>query len=270
MLNWKNGRNNSHYSELLVGFLFNQLINILFYYFSQTKIISYSEISFLAIKTGKFFSSSLQEGSRRKSREEEEERRGRRRRRAWGWGEGDLHPLRAEEGDAVAASSCGGPGVWERIRTSLWAQTGTGGPETIRVLTVLKGSVVSEPCGMFLWPPLPPPPQVFGTVARSQPLFVLDRYDDGPLRSTHWQSEGREASIVVELLKQASVPLGLLLSRMLSVWTWICSARWGEPGWSANFKYQGEPLRNTFWTGRAPSFFNVFLVTFKINKHNSK
>uniref|UniRef100_A0A3B3UR64 Phosphatidylinositol glycan anchor biosynthesis, class Q n=1 Tax=Poecilia latipinna TaxID=48699 RepID=A0A3B3UR64_9TELE len=67
--------------------------------------------------------------------------------------------------------------------------------------------------------------QVFGTVARSQPLFVLDRYDDGPLRSTHWQSEGREASIVVELLKQASVPLGLLLGRMLSVWTWICSAR---------------------------------------------
>ncbi|XP_054907958.1 phosphatidylinositol N-acetylglucosaminyltransferase subunit Q [Poeciliopsis prolifica] len=67
--------------------------------------------------------------------------------------------------------------------------------------------------------------QVFGTVAHSQPLFVLDRYDDGPLRSTHWQSEGREASIVVELLKQASVPLGLLLGRMLSVWTWICSAR---------------------------------------------
>ncbi|XP_027897770.1 phosphatidylinositol N-acetylglucosaminyltransferase subunit Q [Xiphophorus couchianus] len=67
--------------------------------------------------------------------------------------------------------------------------------------------------------------QVFGTVARSQPLFVLDRYDDGPLRSTHWQSEGREASIVVELLKRASVPLGLLLGRMLSVWTWICSAR---------------------------------------------
>uniref|UniRef100_A0A3Q0SU17 Phosphatidylinositol glycan anchor biosynthesis, class Q n=1 Tax=Amphilophus citrinellus TaxID=61819 RepID=A0A3Q0SU17_AMPCI len=54
--------------------------------------------------------------------------------------------------------------------------------------------------------------QVFQTVARSQPLFFLDRYDDGPLKSTHWQSEGREASIIVELLKQASVPLCVLIS----------------------------------------------------------
>lgn len=67
--------------------------------------------------------------------------------------------------------------------------------------------------------------QMFQTVARSQPLFFLDRYDDGPLKSTHWQSEGREASIVVELLKQASVPLCLLLRGLLSVWTWICSIR---------------------------------------------
>uniref|UniRef100_A0A3B4ZZL1 Phosphatidylinositol glycan anchor biosynthesis class Q n=1 Tax=Stegastes partitus TaxID=144197 RepID=A0A3B4ZZL1_9TELE len=56
----------------------------------------------------------------------------------------------------------------------------------------------------------PPPAQVFQTVALSQPLFFLDKYDDGPLKSTHWQSEGREASIIVELLKQASVPLCLL------------------------------------------------------------
>ncbi|XP_054861441.1 phosphatidylinositol N-acetylglucosaminyltransferase subunit Q [Amphiprion ocellaris] len=67
--------------------------------------------------------------------------------------------------------------------------------------------------------------QVFQTVALSQPLFFLDKYDDGPLKSTHWQSEGREASIIVELLKQASVPLCLLLSWLLSVWTWICSVR---------------------------------------------
>uniref|UniRef100_A0A3P8S6F1 Phosphatidylinositol glycan anchor biosynthesis, class Q n=1 Tax=Amphiprion percula TaxID=161767 RepID=A0A3P8S6F1_AMPPE len=58
--------------------------------------------------------------------------------------------------------------------------------------------------------------QVFQTVALSQPLFFLDKYDDGPLKSTHWQSEGREASIIVELLKQASVPLCLLLSWLLS------------------------------------------------------
>ncbi|XP_071383415.1 phosphatidylinositol N-acetylglucosaminyltransferase subunit Q isoform X5 [Centroberyx affinis] len=67
--------------------------------------------------------------------------------------------------------------------------------------------------------------QVFQTVAHSEPLFFLDRYDDGPLKSTHWQSEGREASIVVELLKQASVPLCLLVSWLLSVWAWICSIR---------------------------------------------
>lgn len=67
--------------------------------------------------------------------------------------------------------------------------------------------------------------QVFQTVACSQPLFFLDRYDDGPLKSTHWQSEGREASIIVELLKQASVPLCVLISWLLALWTWLCSIR---------------------------------------------
>ncbi|XP_071321778.1 phosphatidylinositol N-acetylglucosaminyltransferase subunit Q [Trachinotus anak] len=67
--------------------------------------------------------------------------------------------------------------------------------------------------------------QMFQTVAHSQPLFFLDKYDDGPLKSTHWQSEGREASIIVELLKQASVPLCLLISWLLSLWTWICNMR---------------------------------------------
>lgn len=67
--------------------------------------------------------------------------------------------------------------------------------------------------------------QMFHTVAHSQPLFFLDRYDDGPLKLTHWQSEGREASIIVELLKQVSVPLCLLISWLLSIWTWICNIR---------------------------------------------
>ncbi|KAM9784450.1 phosphatidylinositol N-acetylglucosaminyltransferase subunit Q [Syngnathus typhle] len=67
--------------------------------------------------------------------------------------------------------------------------------------------------------------QVFHTVSSSGPLFFLDKYDDGPLKSTHWQSDGREGSIIVELLKQASVPLCMLLSRILAVWTWICSMR---------------------------------------------
>ncbi|CAK6982679.1 phosphatidylinositol N-acetylglucosaminyltransferase subunit Q isoform X1 [Scomber scombrus] len=67
--------------------------------------------------------------------------------------------------------------------------------------------------------------QVFQTVAHSDPLFFMDKYDDGPLKSTHWQTEGREASIIVELLKHASVPVCLLVSWLLSVWTWICGMR---------------------------------------------
>ncbi|KAM8824197.1 phosphatidylinositol N-acetylglucosaminyltransferase subunit Q [Synchiropus picturatus] len=67
--------------------------------------------------------------------------------------------------------------------------------------------------------------EVFRTVARSGPLFVLDRYDEGPLKSTHWQSEGREASIIVELLKAATVPLCALLRWLLAVWTWTFSLR---------------------------------------------
>ncbi|XP_017260874.2 phosphatidylinositol N-acetylglucosaminyltransferase subunit Q [Kryptolebias marmoratus] len=67
--------------------------------------------------------------------------------------------------------------------------------------------------------------QMFQTVARSELLFFLDRYDDGPLKSTHWQSEGREASIIVELLKRASVPLCVFISWLLSVWTWFCNIR---------------------------------------------
>lgn len=66
---------------------------------------------------------------------------------------------------------------------------------------------------------------VFQTVAQSQPLFFLDKYDDGPLKLTHWQSEGREASIIAELLKQASVPVCVCLTWLLSLWLWICSFR---------------------------------------------
>lgn len=67
--------------------------------------------------------------------------------------------------------------------------------------------------------------QMFQTVAQSEPLFFLDRYDSGPLKLTHWQSDGREASIIVELLKQASVPVCMLLRFLLALWTWICNIR---------------------------------------------
>lgn len=67
--------------------------------------------------------------------------------------------------------------------------------------------------------------EVFHTVSKSQPLFLLDKYDDGPLKLTHWQSEGREASIIVELMKQASVPVCLLLTMLVQWWKWLCSFR---------------------------------------------
>ncbi|KAF7698471.1 hypothetical protein HF521_004981 [Silurus meridionalis] len=56
---------------------------------------------------------------------------------------------------------------------------------------------------------------VFHTVSQSEPLFLFDKYDDGPLKLTHWQSDGREASILVELIKQASVPVCMLLTLLV-------------------------------------------------------
>ncbi|XP_053327808.1 phosphatidylinositol N-acetylglucosaminyltransferase subunit Q [Spea bombifrons] len=61
----------------------------------------------------------------------------------------------------------------------------------------------------------------FDTVARNRPLFAMDKYDEGPIKLTHWQSEGVEASIIVELVKQASVPMCAFLSFLLSVITSI-------------------------------------------------
>uniref|UniRef100_A0A8K9UEP2 Phosphatidylinositol glycan anchor biosynthesis, class Q n=1 Tax=Oncorhynchus mykiss TaxID=8022 RepID=A0A8K9UEP2_ONCMY len=68
-------------------------------------------------------------------------------------------------------------------------------------------------------------PIVFGTVCQSEPLFFLDKYDDGPVKMTHWQSEGREGSIIVELMKQASTPVCLLTTWILTLWTSLCSSR---------------------------------------------
>ncbi|XP_048350133.1 phosphatidylinositol N-acetylglucosaminyltransferase subunit Q [Sphaerodactylus townsendi] len=74
---------------------------------------------------------------------------------------------------------------------------------------------------------------VFDTVSQSQLLFMKDRYDEGPVRLTHWQSEGVEASIIVELMKQASVPACLLLTFLLSLVSRVCQSRyvtlWPQP-----------------------------------------
>ncbi|KAH0631837.1 hypothetical protein JD844_019688 [Phrynosoma platyrhinos] len=66
---------------------------------------------------------------------------------------------------------------------------------------------------------------VFDTVAKSKLLFMRDRYDEGPIKLTHWQSEGVEASIIVELLKQASVPTCVLITFLLSLVSGICRSR---------------------------------------------
>ncbi|NXR37757.1 PIGQ acetylglucosaminyltransferase, partial [Zosterops hypoxanthus] len=66
---------------------------------------------------------------------------------------------------------------------------------------------------------------IFDTVARSQVLFMTDRYDEGPIKLTHWQSDGVEASIIVELLKQASVPACMLLTLLLSLLSGLCRSR---------------------------------------------
>ncbi|XP_034877709.1 phosphatidylinositol N-acetylglucosaminyltransferase subunit Q isoform X2 [Mirounga leonina] len=58
---------------------------------------------------------------------------------------------------------------------------------------------------------------VFDTVARSEVLFRSDRFDDGPVRLSHWQSEGVEASILAELAKRASGPVCVLLACLLSL-----------------------------------------------------
>ncbi|XP_015346510.1 phosphatidylinositol N-acetylglucosaminyltransferase subunit Q isoform X1 [Marmota marmota marmota] len=58
---------------------------------------------------------------------------------------------------------------------------------------------------------------VFDTVARSEVLFCSDQYDEGPVRLSHWQSEGVEASVLVELAKRASGPVCLLLACLLSL-----------------------------------------------------
>ncbi|XP_064887074.1 phosphatidylinositol N-acetylglucosaminyltransferase subunit Q isoform X3 [Columba livia] len=66
---------------------------------------------------------------------------------------------------------------------------------------------------------------IFDTVAKSKILFMTDRYDDGPIKLTHWQSDGVEASIIVELMKQASVPACMLLTFLLSLISGICRSR---------------------------------------------
>uniref|UniRef100_A0A8C2P789 Phosphatidylinositol glycan anchor biosynthesis class Q n=1 Tax=Capra hircus TaxID=9925 RepID=A0A8C2P789_CAPHI len=75
---------------------------------------------------------------------------------------------------------------------------------------------------------------VFDTVARSEVLFQSDRFDEGPVRLTHWQSEGVEASILVELAKRAAGPICLLLACLLSLISAASACRVLRP-WPLSF-----------------------------------
>ncbi|XP_008854334.1 phosphatidylinositol N-acetylglucosaminyltransferase subunit Q isoform X1 [Nannospalax galili] len=66
---------------------------------------------------------------------------------------------------------------------------------------------------------------IFDTVARSEVLFQNNQFDEGPVRLSHWQSEGVEASILVELTKQASGPVCLLLASLLSLLSAVSACR---------------------------------------------
>ncbi|XP_032001295.1 phosphatidylinositol N-acetylglucosaminyltransferase subunit Q isoform X2 [Hylobates moloch] len=66
---------------------------------------------------------------------------------------------------------------------------------------------------------------VFDTVARSEVLFRSDRFDEGPVRLSHWQSEGVEASILAELARRASGPVCLLLASLLSLVSAVSACR---------------------------------------------
>lgn len=75
---------------------------------------------------------------------------------------------------------------------------------------------------------------IFDTVARSEVLFRNDQFDEGPIRLSHWQSEGVEASILVELAKRASGPVCLLMASLLSLLS-AASACWLWKLWPLSF-----------------------------------
>ncbi|XP_054570541.1 phosphatidylinositol N-acetylglucosaminyltransferase subunit Q isoform X2 [Eptesicus fuscus] len=102
---------------------------------------------------------------------------------------------------------------------------------------------------------------VFDTVARSEALFRSDRFDEGLVRLSHWQSEGVEASILVELAKQASGPVCLLLAYLLSLISaastcrvfklWPLSFIWSKLSTCEQLRHRLEQLTFIFSTQKA-------------------
>ncbi|KAB1251816.1 Phosphatidylinositol N-acetylglucosaminyltransferase subunit Q [Camelus dromedarius] len=102
---------------------------------------------------------------------------------------------------------------------------------------------------------------VFDTVARSEALFRSDRFDEGPVRLSHWQSEGVEASILVELAKWAAGPICLLLTCLLSLVSaasacrmfklWPLSFVWSKLSTCEQLRHRLEQLTLVFSTQKA-------------------
>nr|XP_058893507.1 phosphatidylinositol N-acetylglucosaminyltransferase subunit Q isoform X2 [Kogia breviceps] len=102
---------------------------------------------------------------------------------------------------------------------------------------------------------------VFDTVARSEALFQSDRFDEGPVRLSHWQSEGVEASILVELAKWAAGPVCLLLACLLSLISaasacrvfklWPLSFIWSKLSTCEQLRHRLEQLTLIFSTRKA-------------------
>ncbi|XP_049556078.1 phosphatidylinositol N-acetylglucosaminyltransferase subunit Q isoform X1 [Orcinus orca] len=102
---------------------------------------------------------------------------------------------------------------------------------------------------------------VFDTVARSEALFQSDRFDEGPVRLSHWQSEGMEASILVELAKWAAGPVCLFLACLLSLISaasscrvfklWPLSFIWSKLSTCEQLRHRLEQLTLIFSTRKA-------------------
>ncbi|XP_025733462.2 phosphatidylinositol N-acetylglucosaminyltransferase subunit Q isoform X4 [Callorhinus ursinus] len=102
---------------------------------------------------------------------------------------------------------------------------------------------------------------VFDTVARSEALFRSDRFDDGPVRLSHWQSDGVEASILAELAKRASGPVCVLLACLLSLVSaasacrlfklWPLSFVWSKLSVCEQLRHRLEQLTLVFSTQKA-------------------
>ncbi|XP_010618895.1 phosphatidylinositol N-acetylglucosaminyltransferase subunit Q isoform X2 [Fukomys damarensis] len=90
---------------------------------------------------------------------------------------------------------------------------------------------------------------IFDTVSRSEALFCKNQFDEDPVRLSHWQSEGLEASILVELAKKASGPVCLLVACLLSLVSAASACRlwklWPLPFIASKFS-TCEQLRHRF------------------------